>query len=97
MMESLGERVEARYGAYLDWVAGILEAGMREGKLRRMDPQTMAQALVGMLNTSLFAWTADHLENASLATWAAHVTELFLHGASSREPRAPVRLWPGAG
>lgn len=78
--EDLGERIHDKYALYLDWVAGIIEAGIQEGALRDMDPKEMAQALVGMLNASIFEWMVNG-QGQSLAARAPRVAELFLKGA----------------
>jgi len=96
VQEDLGERIHGKYAAYLDWVTEIIATGVQEGVLRAMDPQEMAQALVGMLNASLFEWTVACTEpypehsrrgsrsngqEQSLAARAPRIAELFLKGA----------------
>ncbi|MBL7183131.1 MAG: TetR family transcriptional regulator [Anaerolineae bacterium] len=80
VQEDLGERIHDKYTTYLNWVAGILEAGMQEGVLRAMAPKEMAQALVGMLNASIFEWMVDG-NGQPLAARAPRIAELFLKGA----------------
>jgi AcrR family transcriptional regulator len=80
VQEDLGERIHGKYAVYLDWVAGIIEAGMQEGGLRAMDSKEMAQALVGMLNASIFGWMVDG-EGQSLTARVPRIAELFLKGA----------------
>jgi AcrR family transcriptional regulator len=80
VQEDLGERIHGKYAVYLDWVARIIEAGMQEGGLRAMDSKEMAQALVGMLNASIFGWMVDG-EGQSLTARVPRIAELFLKGA----------------
>ncbi len=80
VQEDLGQRIHSKYTLYLDWVAGIIEAGIQEGSLRNMEPREMAQALVGMLNASLFEWMVDG-EGSSLEARVPQIAELFLKGA----------------
>jgi AcrR family transcriptional regulator len=75
-----GERINRKLTAYLDWVAGLLAAGMQEGSLRVMDPQEMAAALVGMVNASTSRWIVAG-DGQFPADRAQHITELFLKGA----------------
>jgi AcrR family transcriptional regulator len=78
--QELGESFRRQYTAYLAWIAGILAEGMAQGTLRPVDPAELAQALVGMLNATLFEWTiADG--NAPLAGRAEFIIQLFLYGA----------------
>lgn len=75
-----GERINRKLAAYLDWVAGLLAAGMEQGSLRQLDPQEMAAALVGMVNASTSRWIVVG-EGQPPADRARRITELFLKGA----------------
>jgi AcrR family transcriptional regulator len=79
--QELGEAFRREYTAYLGWVADILAAGMAEGALRPMDPQALAQALVGMLNATLFEWMIAP-DGTTLCSRAATLAQLFLRGAA---------------
>jgi AcrR family transcriptional regulator len=79
--QELGAAFRQQYAGHLAGVAGILADGLAHGELRPMDPDEMAQALVGMLNATLFEWTIAH-DTAPLAERAARITHLFLHGAN---------------
>jgi TetR/AcrR family fatty acid metabolism transcriptional regulator len=87
--QELGVAFRYQYAAYLDWVAGILAAGMAEGVLRDMEPLEMAQALVGMLNAVLFEWTVAQ-DSPPLAARAQRIVSLFLCGARVQPADIPM-------
>lgn len=82
--QELSAAFQQQYAVYMEWVAGILAAGVAEGSLRRMDPEEMALALMGMLNASLIEWTLGG-GAGSLADRAGRMTQLFLDGARCQD------------
>lgn len=62
-------------------VAAILARGIDEGILRRMDINTMCQALEGMINAVAFDWAVNNRDTAP-KTLADDVFKLFCDGAA---------------
>lgn len=71
----------ARIGAYL---AAALDAGIRAGELRAVDPHRVARLLVGA------AWSASAMSDDPAPTIAREVTDLVLLGLAVRTERRAV-------
>ena len=71
------------YEEVVERLASVLEKGVEEGVLRRLDPYYMAVAVDGMTNAFLFCWLEDP-ERHPYEKNIAMISELFLRGSQAQ-------------
>lgn len=59
---SLGEHAFSKYHEFVDFVAALLQAGMKSGAWRRDDTGRLAVAIMGVLNGLLLQWQTQPVE-----------------------------------
>ena len=78
----LDEDIRKLYEEVVERLASVLERGVEEGVLRKLDPYYMAVTLEGMTNAFLFCWLEDP-ERHPYEKNIAMITELFLRGSQT--------------
>ena len=79
----LDEDIRRLYEEVVERLASVLERGVAEGVLRKLDPYYMAVAVDGMTNAFLFCWLEDP-ERHPYEKNIAMISELFLRGSQAR-------------
>jgi TetR/AcrR family transcriptional regulator len=76
---ALRKRMMDAFANHVSFIAGVMRAGIRTGLLKRMDPQMMAAALMGIINSFTFERLTG-AEGSSLEERVPFVLDLFLEG-----------------
>jgi AcrR family transcriptional regulator len=89
---SLGEHAFGKYQEFVEFVGGLLNAGMRSGVWRCDDPTRLAVAIMGVLNGLLLQWQTQSVESPA-DEHIRHATELVfrLVGTSGAARAQPAR------
>lgn len=83
---SLGEHAFRKYQEFVEFVATLLDAGMRSGSWHRDDPVRLAIAIMGVLNGLLLQWQTQEGETGA-DEYIRHATELVFRLVGSAEGR----------
>ncbi len=73
------ERVIPKYRKGINLTAKIMKEGIKEGKIKSLDPILLAYALSGLINTLIAKWLLDE-GKVSLEKSSMVVTTIFLDG-----------------
>jgi len=76
---TLRERMMRDYADHVSFIEEVIREGIRTGDLKKMDPRTMAAALLGIINSCSFKWLTVAKEG-SLETKVPFVLDIFLEG-----------------
>jgi AcrR family transcriptional regulator len=79
----LDEDIQGLYDKVVEGLASVLERGVEEKVLKKLDPYYMAVALEGLTNAFLFCWLKDP-ERHPYEKNVAMITELFLRGSQAQ-------------
>ncbi len=77
--KELRERAHSGTLGHLDMLEGILRDGMKNGKLKKMDPRSAAFCLLGMCNSIIFRWLISQ-KPYPLKREVHLIEEIFLDG-----------------
>jgi AcrR family transcriptional regulator len=75
----LRKRMVSDYAVYVSFIEGVMRDGIRTGILKKMNPQMMAAALTGIINSYASKWLAV-AEGVSLMDNVQFVVDIFLQG-----------------
>jgi AcrR family transcriptional regulator len=75
----LRKRMATDYAVHLSLIEEVIREGIRAGFLKGMDPQMMAAALTGIVNSCASKWLTM-MEEASLIGKVPFVIDIFLEG-----------------
>ncbi len=76
------EAIEKRYIAFLQAVAGVVKEGIRDKKIREMDPMDVAVFFAGIIHTFFISWAMDK-EKYPMTDKFSTIKELFLRGVEA--------------
>ncbi len=79
----LDEDIRELYDEVVEGLASVLEKGVKDKVLKKLDPYYMAVALEGLTNAFLFCWLKDP-ERHPYEKNVAMITELFLRGSQAQ-------------
>ena len=79
----LDKDIQELYDEVVEGLASVLERGVKEKVLKKLDPYYMAVALEGLTNSFLFCWLRDP-ERHPYEKNVAMITELFLRGSQAQ-------------
>ncbi len=79
----LDEDIQGLYDEVVEGLASVLEKGVKDKVLKKLDPYYMAVALEGLTNAFLFCWLKDP-ERHPYEKNVAMITELFLRGSQAQ-------------
>ena len=82
--EDFGEVLRQKYLSYIDLVSNVMLEGIKESKLKDLDPREMTWALLGIMNSFVFQWIINP-QKESLVSKSGTIVNLFLHGAGFSE------------
>jgi AcrR family transcriptional regulator len=75
----LRKRMVSDYAIYVSFIEEVMRDGIRTGILKKMDPQMMAIALTGIINSYASKWL-NMVEGTSLMENVQFVVDIFLQG-----------------
>lgn len=81
-----------RHKKFEERIAGILEAGMAKGQIRRMDPRFMAMGLIGLQRGFGAMWIGEEKHSMRADEMTEMVKAVFFHGALTKEGQRKRRL-----
>jgi AcrR family transcriptional regulator len=79
----LDDDIRELYDEVVEGLASVLEKGVKDKVLKKLDPYYMAVALEGLTNAFLFCWLKDP-ERHPYEKNVAMITELFLRGSQAQ-------------
>ncbi len=89
----LSEQFFDQYQRYERLVEKVLDIGIAQGRLRKLDPRTMAVVLTAVLNASIFHWIEEH-PDTSFAERYPEILDILFFGLSAQPPQdIPGELW----
>jgi len=77
---NLGEMIRTRQIQFLELMTQIVAQGISEGEFRRLRPENMALAFMGLINGSIIMWIESG-RNYSLRERASEILDIFYKGA----------------
>ena len=83
--EELRKRMVTDYAVYVSFIEGVMRDGISAGILKKMDPQMMAAALTGIVN-SCASKRMTVAKGASLMDSVQFVVDIFLQGVEKNAP-----------
>lgn len=87
--KELMERFRRQYFSHLRILEDVLRSGMKNGKMKRMEPRSAAFGLVGMCNSIIFRWLMSE-KPYPLEDEVRLILEIFLRGISRQSSRRGV-------
>jgi hypothetical protein len=82
---ALRKRMMDDYAAHVSFISGVMEEGIQAGVLKKMDPQMMAVALTGIINSCASKWLTLW-EGTGLKGRVPFVVDIFLEGVRRHAP-----------
>lgn len=80
----LKERVLPKLDAFVDLAAAVIEQGIREGKIKKVDSRAVADLLFGMMHSAVIWWLLEGAEGP-LARKSEVIMDILLNGILSRK------------
>ncbi|RMH05511.1 MAG: TetR/AcrR family transcriptional regulator [Nitrospirae bacterium] len=77
---AFGERIWRLYVRQVEFVAGLIQEGIRRKEFRKVDPMDAAFALQGMLNSTMYVWILQPKPAGSLVEKSDLIRTVFLRG-----------------
>ncbi len=82
------EYAAPKFSAYLDEIAGVVEAGQASGELRGdVSPHLAARAIFGMLDGIAMTWALGKADRGGLVRASGQLAEMVLRGLSPQGER----------
>jgi len=81
--EDWRRELRKKYHAYIDFVAKIVEEGIKKGEFKDLPPKEAATLIIGSCNALIYKWTTDETEN-SLTKKLPQVLEVIFYGLKRR-------------
>ncbi len=75
-----GDRIDAKYEQYLDFLAGVFRRGMREGTFVAAPPRRLAIALAGMIHALTRRWLRE--KRLNLLVEGEALVQMMVYGAA---------------
>ena len=83
-LQKLRDGILDEHRRHVGWIEDLLREGIRHQFLRTLDTKSLANALVGIIAYSKFAWIMNP-SGASLLGQVDDVLDVFLRGAAARQ------------
>ena len=80
----LKERVHPKLDAFIGLAASVIEHGIKEGKIKEVDPRAVADLLFGMMHSAVVWWLLEGAEGP-LAAKSGIIIDILLNGILSRK------------
>lgn len=84
IMTSLHQKIKDSHSQHLDFIAGVLKNGAKNGFLRPFPLRDMAEALFGLIRSAAIHWMLFPT-NKSLCSKKDFILEIFLRGVQQNE------------
>ncbi len=84
IMTSLHQKIIDGHSQYLDFIAGVLKNGVKNGLIRRLPERDMAEALFGLIRSAAISWMLFP-RNESLYSKKDFILDIFLRGVQQNE------------
>lgn len=88
-LRKLREQILHEHRRHVSRVEGVLQEGIQRRVLRKLDPRSLANALIGIIAYCKFAWIMNP-HGESLSEKVDEVLELFFRGAAARNTETGI-------
>ncbi len=82
--KEIHERFRTKYFSHLQILEEVLRRGMKNGKMKKMNPRTATFALIGMCNLTIFRWLLSE-RPYPLEREAGPILKIFLWGIAQQQ------------
>jgi hypothetical protein len=94
-LKKLRERILDEHRKHVGWIEVLIQEGIRLRVIRALDTKSLANALMGIIAYSKFAWIMNP-SGVSLSGKVDDVLDVFLRGAASGGVIGASREIPGS-